>query len=678
MRFLTQTLVAATLAGLLFSLPGLLSQTPPPDPGPTVYLARGLSDEGLMVLGAALGENKQAMLLLDSERLTPYLKAFLEALRPGRVVPVGTASEDLEERLGVKPDAVVEWTKGPPVALWRTLLPEAQAVVICAAQPRRLLVQAAGLAAAARAPLWVLRGKSGEAESLRAWAAGAHVSRAWLVGPGKDLARILPGAHHVRLADVEAVAAAHRRLSARLGPMETIVVANPADVGEGGSGLSALAPWVAAQKRAALLLCGPSGEDVEARVTEAARNESLRRAENLLLVADLKAIPWRRRPNPVAGKDEEIEMEPLTPTGTEPFSFAVGRLFHQDPAVVPLTLARQRLLAQARGPRKALVVSNPGGGLSLLETLSRNTATELANAGYETTTRFANDVRANELRRLLPHNDVFLWEGHHNTLIREFGFANWVEPLPPALMFLQSCLALVEPEAQPLLSRGAVAVIGSSTRTYSGSGGACSLAFFDALLYDGQSLGGSLRQAKNFLLACSLLKEQRLGNDAAHKGAGLRSAWAFSLWGDPTLRLPAPARPADAPTAVRHEVSGHSIVLHVPAPSPQKVQTDKYQAAAPANGRLAGIVRKEKDEDDRKPLVPLVFAEVRLPKVHPGETPRLSSKLPSSHWVFLWDSRRRCGYLLASPRPQDVGTSLHFHARWESPAGSTEAAQAPR
>jgi hypothetical protein len=222
-----------------------------------------------------------------------------------------------------------------------------------------------------------------------------------------------------------------------------------------------------------------------------------------------------------------------------------------------------------------------------------------------------------------------------------------------------------------------VAVIGSSTRTYSGSGGACSLAFFDALLYDGQSLGGSLRQAKNFLLALVLLKEQRLGQDAARKGAGLRSAWAFSLWGDPTLRLPAPDRRADAPLAVRHEVSGHSIVLHVPAPKSDKVQTEKYASAAPPNGRLAGLVKKDKDEDDRKPLVPLLFAEVRLPRVHVGEVPRLSSKLPASHWVFLWDGRRRCGYLLASPRPQDVG-SLTFRARWDPPAGSTEPAKAPQ
>ena len=46
-------------------------------------------------------------------------------------------------------------------------------------------------------------------------------------------------------------------------------------------------------------------------------------------------------------------MEPLTPTGTEPFTFATGRLFHPDPGVVTLMLARQRLLERgtANGER---------------------------------------------------------------------------------------------------------------------------------------------------------------------------------------------------------------------------------------------------------------------------------------------------------------------------------------
>src|SRR5205807_4390815 len=131
-----------------------------------------------------------------------------------------------------------------------------------------------------------------------------------------------------------------------------------------------------------------------------------------------------------------------------------------------------------------------------------------------------------------------LWEGHYRTLLDEYGFLTWTEPLPPALVFLQSCLALNQTVTHPLWQRGALGIVGSSTRIYSATGGAFTLAFFDALLYEDQSLGGALRQAKNFLWAYSMLKDKRLGSNAKLSGANLRSAWAFTLWGDPTLKLP--------------------------------------------------------------------------------------------------------------------------------------------
>src|SRR5262249_8349078 len=217
----------------------------------------------------------------------------------------------------------------------------------------------------------------------------------------------------------------------------------------------------------------------------ALENPALHDADVLLLVAGLKAIPTRKRPNPIPGdKDAEIEMEPCTPSGQEPYTFATGRLFHDDLAVVPLMLARERLLREQHGPRRALVASNPGGSLPLLETFSRNTIQELRNAGYETQSLIGHSLTKDTLRKKMPQCDVFLWEGHHNTLIKEWNMPEWNEPLPSSLVFLQSCLALQDWKAQPLLSRGAVGVVGTSTRTYSGSGGACSLAFFNALLYE--------------------------------------------------------------------------------------------------------------------------------------------------------------------------------------------------
>src|SRR5262249_4725910 len=133
----------------------------------------------------------------------------------------------------------------------------------------------------------------------------------------------------------------------------------------------------------------------------------LKAANSVILVGNLQAIPTQKRPNPMPeGKDRTIEMEPLTPHGKEPYSYAVGRLFHDDINVVALMLARAELWENATGPYKALVVSNPGGSLPLLETFSRNTARELANAGYDTTALFGHEARRATIRKLLPKQTI--------------------------------------------------------------------------------------------------------------------------------------------------------------------------------------------------------------------------------------------------------------------------------
>src|SRR5262249_6558663 len=159
----------------------------------------------------------------------------------------------------------------------------------------------------------------------------------------------------------------------------------------------------------ALLLTNAKGDNTAVVVRAALKNPDLHRADALILVAGLKAIPTEHRPNPVPGKDVTIEMEPLTPTGSEPFTFATERLFHADRSVLALMLARPRLLSEAHTPRKALVVSNPGGSLPLMEIFSRNTAKEFANTGYRTTALFNHAVTKDAVRRLLPEQDIFLW-----------------------------------------------------------------------------------------------------------------------------------------------------------------------------------------------------------------------------------------------------------------------------
>jgi hypothetical protein len=677
---LARTLLFTTLACLLVTLPGSpfvanVGADPAPA-GRVVYLAHELSDEQQIVLGATLaGCSKPATLLLDSPATARYLKPFLDAYKPDAVLRIGAFADenDLNRRLGVSTAPLAAWNKPQPFELWQESYPKPATVVICPPQPRGQLLQAACFAGTLQAPLFVFHGQSGETTQLHKRLTEWGTKQVYLVGEMRNLAHTLPPMQVHKLADEDAVATAHVKHLARQGRIETLVIANPYDYLDNPQPMSPLAPWIALQKHAPLLLTNEGGHNVEELVQTALRQESLKKVENIIYVADLNAIPLLRRPNPIeTDKDELIEMEPLTPTRRQPFTFAIGRLFHDDPAVVPLVLARQQLLANALGPRKALVMSNPGNSLPLLETFSRNTAKELANVGYDTTGRFRQDVDGEELRKLICETDVFLWEGHHSTLVREYGLPNWNEPMRPALVFLQSCLALKETKVQPLLSRGAVAVVGSSTRTYSGSGGACSLAFFNALAYDDLTLGASLRQSKNFLLAYSLLKEKRLGEAAKRGGANQRSAWAFTLWGDPTLKLPRPTKPANALPHIRSETAGNIITITLPEEPHAKVKSTKYQVEMMPNARLAGLLHKEKLEDGQ-PMVPFIFAEVQLPKARAGCEPKLHSKIASSRWVFVYDERRNMGYILITSNPADE-KELRFHVEWQ-PVESASNAQ---
>jgi hypothetical protein len=673
--------VPVSLAGLLWFLVAGLAPVPRPagaaPPGPeaarqenekTIYVGCHLSDEDLVVFTTSLAAAGRAgPVLLSTPSTQPYLKGFLAGFGAQKVIPAGCSAPEraeLESSLGVKTEAELPWDHARPDGLWHALSGKAKRAVLCAPEPRPLFLQAACLAGVLKAPLCLLHGQQQESNVVRQMLADAGTREVFAVGDlavklGVDLRKT----RVVALAGERDVAACYLEHQRKHGRIDTLVVANPADISKHPGAMSSLAPWIALQKRAALLLTNEAGDNTAAIVAQALTDERLDRVDNLILVASPEAIPPEHRPNPVPGKDAVIDMEPLTPTGSEPFSFSTGRLFHADPGMVMLTLAREQLLAHKSTPSQALVISNPAGGLPLLEAFSRHTAKELQNSGYQTTTLFGEEVQKDLVRRLLPQQDIFLWEGHHSTLTKDYGLPDWPEALQPSLVFLQSCLALCEPDAVPLLQRGAVGVIGSSTRTYSASGGACSLAFFDALLYEDRSVGGALRQAKNFLLAFTLLKEQRLGEDAKLRGASLRSAWAFTLWGDPTLQLPRQARPAGALASVRHEVHGNTIVLRQPDQAYGKITSSQYGACMLPNARLAGLVHKGETPSERQ-LASLCFAEIPLPNAPPGQKPMLSSRVPGDRWVFCWDARRRCGYLLVMPRPKDPA-DLRFHVQWE-------------
>ncbi len=643
-----------------------------------VYLGGHFSPDELIGYTCNLAAGgPQALVLLDSPVGSANARELLAAYRPDRIVPVGGFPGGVDEvahRLKVKLSEHVSWNGQPSAAFWKSLFPRAPQVVVCPSEPRRLLLQSACLAVSLHAPLFVLNEGESSLTELQALLHDWHTEQVFAVGRTGPLCE---GLKHVRISKLQnedsvfqmCVEVLHKN-----GPIASLVVANPDDIHEECGGTSSLAPWLAGQRRALLLLTAEHGNNVEELVQTALRDPRLHEVENVLLAGGLEAIPVKRRPNPIPeGKDPFIEMEPLTPEGDAPYTFSVGRLFSDSPALVTLQLGRQRLVQESQGPRKALVASNPGGSLPLLETFSRTTALEIRNAGYQTTTLFGKELNKDLLRRSMPQHDILLWEGHHNTLVKEWGMPDWDETLPGTFVFLQSCLALQEAKAQPLIHRGAIGIVGSSTRTFSASGGAMSLAFFDALMYDQQTVGGALRQAKNFLLAYSLLKEKRLGLGAHRLGANQRAAWSFSLWGDPTLSLPAPEQPEGRRPPVRHEVQGDTIVLRVPDKQLDRVTTSKYQVQMPANARLAGLIHR--DTEGEHPLIPFVFAEVHFPKAPDGKVPHLRSKLSSFHYVFNWDERRRTGYLLVEPHSVK-GQELRFQVTWDTAETQNEASSA--
>jgi hypothetical protein len=626
-----------------------------------VFLAGKNSEEETLAISVAAGASgNPAKLLFDSTDSGRFSQAFLEAAGIKQIVPVGSfrgSTADLHARYGA--------TVNPPIASWelqKKLYPAPACAVVACTSERRCLLQAGCLAGVLHAPLLIVDDIDSDGGATKRRLAEVGAKAVYLVGDAAKLFGNMGDVRMHKLPDESAVAAAYLKEQLKHGPIQTIVVANPGDSHQPG-GMSTLAPWITLLKRGFLVLTDDSGSNSEEAIRSALKYETLAKAEFLLIAGNLQAVPMIHRPNPIeGGRDVDIEMEPMTATGDEPCSFAVGRLFHADRNVIALMLARQQLLAKVKSP-KALIVSNPGGGLPLLEAFSRHTANEFGNAGYETTAFFGHEADRDAVKRLLPQTNVFLWEGHHSTLVNSYGIHQWQEPLNPSLVFLQSCLALAEPKAHPFLQRGAVGVIGSSTRTYSGSGGAFALAFFDSLLYEDQPLGVSLRHAKNFMLAFVELKKRRFAEESKLGGANIRAAWAFTLWGDPTIRLPHPVVPDDALAPVSHVVKGNTITVSLPEETHEKVDSAKYQAVVPANARLAGLVKKQEMADQHQ-LVPFVFAEIHLANAKKGATPTIHTRMPSTHWVFCYDQRCQLGYLLVTPRAKDKG-ELRFQVSWE-------------
>lgn len=640
---------------LLLVLPSFVLAQPLPE-RPVILLGRLTDAERITLTSALAAKRPEAIILSHSPGVQDANRCFLKLARVEKVWPVG-GFDDLEElakSYGVELAKVQSWTAGPEVnelreQLW---LSPVQRVMVCPPSPRGRLLQMANLAGVAGWPLIVLDGSEDQRSQflrlLYRWKVGIVLT--------DGIAEEMPGLPTgLRMCPLEV----HKNGQLPFPPAwggKHLVAVNPFARSASAQALSSLGPLFAIQRNGWLLL-----SDAQGRLQGPRARAYPDSAETLLLLGDHAALPPERRPNPTPnGKDAFIETEPTIPTGKEPVSLAVGRLFHEDAGFVLLALARQKLLQQMSISRpKALVVSNPGESLPLLETLSRHTAQQLRNAGYDTTALFGDSASRERVRQLLPEQTLFLWEGHYSTLVRDYEVQRWPEPLRPSLIFLQSCLALTDDKAHPFLERGAVAVLGSPSRNYSASGGAFALAFTSALVYERQSVGEAVRHARNFLLCFSQLKQGRLDGGSQLGGANLRSMWGFALWGDPLLRLPAPPHGPALPP-VRHEVKGDRLLVKLPAERHPCHGAGDYHARIWPGARLGGLYRKIENGRERE-LVPLVFVEFHVPNRR-GQRLHLQSRLPAENWVLSWDQRRGVGYLLIRPRNRDTGT-LRFEIR---------------
>src|SRR5262249_46811012 len=102
----------------------------------------GCSDPGPTV-GGDRGRNPRAVVLLDTPGAAKGNRDFLARFRAEQVIPVGPFSDGTAEpqrRLGTETASGVEWKPGQSLSLWEALFPRFEGVVVCPAEPRRLLL----------------------------------------------------------------------------------------------------------------------------------------------------------------------------------------------------------------------------------------------------------------------------------------------------------------------------------------------------------------------------------------------------------------------------------------------------------------------------------------------------------------------------------------------------------
>jgi hypothetical protein len=366
-----------------------------------------------------------------------------------------------------------------------------------------------------------------------------------------------------------------------------------------------------------------------------------------------------------ARKKYLVAAEPCTAKGPQqPVVLGVGRIPLPSLAGASVMFARG-LVRQAmlsKQPPRVLMVSNAGvtrRPLPLGELVSRVTAQEFKNCRMPIDEFYGKFADSPEILAAARKASLLIYEGHvaYQDLIyvpyqHEHAPDSYYEealgmlenstpdvsapppapaaagnrPSPPPvpdkpnrleeplermpLAVLQSCDSLDEALLDRVDELGCVGVIGSITPIHSGSGSILAHALVNGLLYRGDTVGQSLRDAQNYLLCLADLKAQR---GMKEQGSGQRVAISFRLWGDPELALfAAPAVPRQPPVDAEWTGAGE-LTIHVPAKRYPEARSDPYYARVFPGSETAGLVKKREGDSLRRILSGYYF-RVPLPE----------------------------------------------------------------
>ncbi len=506
------------------------------------------------------------------------------------------------------------------------------------------------LATAHRAPLYLIDRKQPLSQQLKLNA--APIRRVFCMGPASDWkGDTLPEkALRSYVSDPQEVQSTYTNCLSLQQTAHLCVVKIPGTAADQtGVPYWSLAVPYALRHRAAILLV-KEGTDLESQITEALTKKYVKARYVTLFgdeanlppvripdpAAQTASTPRRSRPGPRVEADRELPEHVEDPEDTlgtsasagspggtsspamvgaellsggryhQPCTYRAGRITGDSLATASL-LASSVDLSPPPAPGKSFggwMMANIGNkNLPMLECIARATEKTFFAHGWLLATRYGAASPAIPIERFLKA-DLVVYQGHTADL-GEFSKVSQQAPvLPPSLFLLQGCVSLQQGETMSLLRRGAAGVVGSTSNMFSASGAAFAKALIDSLT-DGYDAGTSLMIARNYMLALSVMKENR-----GHQQCGrpLRTAMTFGLWGDPTWKLPSGSGRLSRTDRVYAVRRGSRAEVRVPASWPQVTQAGAYRALNPLEGKLSGVYTAKPGPNAEKQLIPQYFA----------------------------------------------------------------------